>query len=86
MLTYGLDEGADVSAKHLETGAFGTAFTCFHGGRELGRAELHVPGRHNVQNALAAVAIGLGLEVPFEKVAEALACFQGTERRQQVQR
>ena len=83
VLTYGLDEDADVSAKHLETKAFGTAFTCFRGGRELGRAELHVPGRHNVQNALAAVAVGLRLEVPFEKVAEALACFQGTERRQQ---
>ena len=83
VLTYGLDEDADVSAKHLETKGFGTAFTCFRGGRELGRAELHVPGRHNVQNALAAVAVGLRLEVPFEKVAEALACFQGTERRQQ---
>ncbi len=83
VLTYGLDEDADVSAKHLENKAFGTAFTCFHRGRKLGRAELHVPGRHNVQNALAAVATGLRLEVPFEKVAEALACFQGTERRQQ---
>ena len=83
VLTYGLDEDADVSAKHLETKGFGTAFTCFRGGGELGRAELHVPGRHNVQNALAAVAVGLRLEVPFEKVAEALACFQGTERRQQ---
>ena len=83
VLTYGLDEDAEVSAKHLEHKAFGTAFTCFYGGRELGRAELHVPGRHNVQNALAAVAVGVRLEIPFEKVCEALACFQGTERRQQ---
>ncbi len=83
VVTYGLNEGADVSAKHLETKAFGTAFTCFDGGRELGRAELHVPGRHSVQNALAAVAVGLRLEVPFAKVAGGLACFQGTERRQQ---
>ncbi len=83
VLTYGLDEDADVSAKHLETKAFGTAFTCSYEGRELGRAELHVPGRHNVQNALAAVAVGLRLDVPFEKVGEALASFQGTERRQQ---
>ena len=83
VLTYGLDEDAEVSAKHLENKAFGTAFTCFYGGRELGRAELHVPGRHNVQNALAAIAVGVRLEIPFEKVCEALACFQGTERRQQ---
>ena len=83
VLTYGLNGEADVSAKYLETKAFGTAFTCFHQDRELGRAELHVPGRHNVQNALAAVAFGLRLEVPFERVAEALAGFRGTERRQQ---
>ena len=83
VLTYGLDEDAEVSAEHLENKAFGTAFTCFYGGRELGRAELHVPGRHNVQNALAAIAVGVRLEIPFEKVCEALACFQGTERRQQ---
>ena len=83
VLTYGLDEGADVSAKYLENKAFGTVFTCFQGERELGRAELHVPGRHNVQNALAAIAVGLWLGVSFEEMAEALASFQGAERRQQ---
>ena len=42
---------------------------------------LKVPGRHNVQNALAAVAVGLELDVPFANIAAALAEFGGAERR-----
>ena len=47
----------------------------------LGRLTLSVPGRHSVQNALAAVAVGLELDVPFAKIAAALAEFRGAERR-----
>lgn len=47
----------------------------------LGDLVLHVPGRHNLQNALAAVAMGMELEVPFERIARALAEFRGAERR-----
>jgi UDP-N-acetylmuramate--alanine ligase len=48
---------------------------------ELGRIELQVPGRHNLQNALAAVAVGLELDVPFTQIADGLAAFRGVERR-----
>jgi UDP-N-acetylmuramate--alanine ligase len=47
----------------------------------LGELTLSVPGRHSVQNALAAVAVGLELDVPFAKIASALAEFSGAERR-----
>jgi UDP-N-acetylmuramate--alanine ligase len=47
----------------------------------LGILRLQVPGRHSVQNALAAIAVGLELDVPFDRIAEALADFQGAERR-----
>jgi UDP-N-acetylmuramate--alanine ligase len=50
-------------------------------GEELGTLPLAIPGRHSVQNALAAVAIGLELDVPFARIAEALAGFHGAERR-----
>ena len=49
--------------------------------RRLGELSLQVPGRHSVLNALAAVAVGLELEVPFEKIASALGEFRGAERR-----
>jgi UDP-N-acetylmuramate--alanine ligase len=47
----------------------------------LGPLRLQVPGRHSVQNALAAVAVGLELDVPFQHIASGLADFQGVERR-----
>ena len=47
----------------------------------LGRLELSVPGRHNLQNALAAVAVGEQVGLDFERIAAALASFHGAERR-----
>ena len=40
-----------------------------------------MPGRHNLQNALAAVAVGMELGLPFERVAAGLREFRGAERR-----
>ena len=51
---------------------------------ELGALRLKVPGRHNLLNALAAIAVGLEADVPFARIAEALAEFQGAERRFQM--
>jgi UDP-N-acetylmuramate--alanine ligase len=50
----------------------------------MGPFELHKPGRHNVLNATAAVAIARQLEVPAEKIAEGLRNFRGVDRRFQV--
>ena len=50
----------------------------------LGEICLHVPGRHNLQNALAAVAVGREVGVPFDRIAAALSEFHGAERRFQV--
>src|SRR5947208_9401177 len=50
----------------------------------LGRLTLQVPGRHNLQNALAAVAIGLELGLPFDRIAAGLAEFRGAERRFEI--
>ena len=51
------------------------------GSQTLGELRLSVPGHHSVRNALAAVAVGLELDVPFAKIAAALAEFRGAERR-----
>ena len=47
----------------------------------LGTLTLSVPGRHSVQNALAAIAVGLELDAPFDRIVSALAEFGGAERR-----
>jgi UDP-N-acetylmuramate--alanine ligase len=51
------------------------------GPETLGQIVLRVPGRHNLQNALAAVAVGMDLGLPFARIADALAGFEGAERR-----
>ncbi|MCC6164681.1 MAG: UDP-N-acetylmuramate--L-alanine ligase [Acidobacteria bacterium] len=50
----------------------------------LGTLRLHVPGRHNLRNALAAVGVGLELGLAFDQIAAGLADFRGAERRLQV--
>jgi UDP-N-acetylmuramate--alanine ligase len=47
----------------------------------LGVVSVRVPGKHNVYNSLAAIAVGLELEVPFETIANALGEFSGADRR-----
>ena len=50
----------------------------------LGSLTIHVPGRHNVQNALAAVAVGLELDLTSGAIRQGLDCFQGADRRFQI--
>jgi UDP-N-acetylmuramate--alanine ligase len=81
LITYGLGTSADVVGRDVTLGAFEARCRVARGLHELGKVSLKVPGRHNVQNALAAVAVGLELEVPFANIAAALAEFGGAERR-----
>jgi len=86
LVTYGLDHAdAHVLATDVELGSFGGRCVVHRRGADgiemLGRIELAVPGRHNLQNALAAVAVGERVGLDFDRVATALASFHGAERR-----
>ncbi len=61
-----------------------TSFNVYYQGEKLGGITLHMPGRHNVLNTLAAVAVGMELELPFAVIAEGLNEFGGVQRRFQV--
>ncbi|OGF16500.1 MAG: UDP-N-acetylmuramate--L-alanine ligase [Candidatus Eisenbacteria bacterium RBG_16_71_46] len=80
-LLYGTRPEAQVRGEDLRLLPDGSRFRVVGFGRELGEIELRVPGRHNVLNALAAVAVGLEVEVGFGQIAEALATFGGVSRR-----
>src|SRR5262247_2882127 len=84
VITYGLESGADVTARRLAFSGMSSRFEVMQRGRLLGPATLQVPGRHNVLNALAAVAVGLDLEMPFPRIQSALAGFAGVQRRFQI--
>jgi UDP-N-acetylmuramate--alanine ligase len=81
-VTYGLSAQADVSAHGIGFDkAYGSTFTVWRGSEPLGDVTLRVPGLHNVYNALAAIAVGFELEVPFERIASALGAFTNADRR-----
>jgi len=84
VITYGLEAAADLTARDLRLVGLGSRFEVHHRGTRLGECTLRIPGRHNVLNALAAVAVGLDLEIPFATIARALAGFTGVQRRFQV--
>ena len=80
--TYGFTAGADFVCRLLPTGEGARSrFEVVAAGQVLGAFALHVPGRHNVLNATAAVAIGTQLEVAPAATATALAEFRGVDRR-----
>jgi len=88
VVTYGLEENADapmIGGRGVELGSFGGRCTVYRrsGGGEtvLGTLQLAVPGRHNLQNALAAVAVAGELGLDFAGVADTLREFHGAERR-----
>jgi UDP-N-acetylmuramate--alanine ligase len=59
-------------------------FLVVRDGKDLGEVELQIPGVHNVQNALAAIAVGLELKIPFENVKRGIEKFNGVFRRWEV--
>jgi len=83
-ITYGTTSQADVEATEVTTEHFGSEYRLRYRTRDLGRFELHVPGRHNVLNSMAAVAAAIELEVMPDLIREALAKFTGVERRFQI--
>ncbi len=90
VVTYGFSPEFDFYATQVEVREMGSDFEVYGrrqvgGERELlGRVSLEVPGRHNVLNALAAVAIAIQLKVPFETIARGLAEFRGVKRRFEI--
>ncbi|MEE8209374.1 MAG: UDP-N-acetylmuramate--L-alanine ligase, partial [bacterium] len=84
MVTYGLSSQADFLGQDIDLKGLETSYTARYQGSPLGRVRLQMPGVHNVLNSLAAIAVGLELDMDFHDIAEALAEFGGIERRFQI--
>ena len=83
-VTYGLSADAEFSAQDVKMSGSGVEFAVIHRGRALGTLNLRLLGRHSATNALAVVAVARELEIPFARVADALADFSGIHRRFEV--
>ncbi len=81
--TYGIHNRADIMAVDIRSGDFGFSYTLQIAGKRIRKKEITIRmnGMHNVQNSLAAIAVGYELGIPFEKIQKGLAQFQGVQRR-----
>ena len=84
MVTYGIEAGADVQGTIRELTSAGSVFDVVVKGKVLGTFSIPVPGRHNVQNALAAVTVGLELDLSAEQIRQGLERFRAADRRFQI--
>jgi UDP-N-acetylmuramate--alanine ligase len=85
VVTYGFDEGMDWRAVDVRFNDFGGSdFVVLHEGRRLGEFALRIPGLHNVQNALAVLAVAYRLGLPLAEVREMVRNFRGVQRRFEV--
>lgn len=83
-ISYGLTPQAQIRATNIEVDHFKSIFTVINEGEKLGRITLRAPGEHNVKNALAAVAVGLELDIDFAQIKSGLERFEGVFRRFQL--
>ncbi|MCB1231736.1 MAG: UDP-N-acetylmuramate--L-alanine ligase [Verrucomicrobiae bacterium] len=85
-ISYGWRPDCDYSATDLSPKGAGTEFTILKKGELMGRVRLGIPGRHNVLNALAVIALADEIGVRLDRIDEALSSFRGARRRFEMKR
>jgi len=80
-ITYGFDPLADCFTRDVVLEADHSIFSLYYKNESKGSFRTNMPGRHNVLNSLAAIALALELEISCDVIANALESFKGIERR-----
>lgn len=83
-ISYGIEAKADYQAANIHTDGVETSFDVMHKGENMGTIVLHIPGRHNVLNAMAAAVVGLHIGLTVSAIAAGLNEFHGAKRRFQT--
>lgn len=81
LIRYGIEHEADVWAENIKLNADHSVFDVCTPQQRYGSITINMPGRHNILNGLAAIALALDLDIPFETITQALKTFKGVERR-----
>ena len=81
VVTFGIHENAEIQAFDLHFEKNHSTFELSIHGEPQGKLTVHVPGEHNVKNALGAVVLALELDIPFDKIQSGLDQYTGVRRR-----
>lgn len=84
IITFGLSKHCNVRAENIRFENIKSEFNVLLNGEDLGAIKLNIPGLHNIKNSLAAIAIALELQIPFEVIQSALSDFTGVNRRFEI--
>jgi len=84
VMTYGFSKQADLLADNIIVGKDGSEFDVVFQGKNIGRVRTNVLGTHNVLNSLAAIGVGIELDLSFDVIKDAFLSFKGIQRRFQV--
>jgi len=80
IVTYGIKNDAQVRAENIKVSNFNSQFTLRYNSQSYD-FKINLPGKHNVENALAAICVGLKLEIPLSNIKQTLENFSGVHRR-----
>jgi UDP-N-acetylmuramate--alanine ligase len=80
-ITYGFTEDADIYARDIQNHGTKMSYEAIYKGLSLGRFDIPIPGRHNVLNSLASIAVSMELQIPLELIRRSLSGFCGIQRR-----
>ncbi|MBU2702987.1 UDP-N-acetylmuramate--alanine ligase [Sporomusaceae bacterium BoRhaA] len=83
-MSYAIDHPADLMARNIRTEGAVTHYDLYQCEEYIGSITLNVPGKHNIRNSLAAVAVGLKIGLDFSAIAAGLVEFRGAKRRFQT--
>ncbi|MEE9572916.1 MAG: UDP-N-acetylmuramate--L-alanine ligase, partial [Candidatus Neomarinimicrobiota bacterium] len=82
--TYGISSQADYRADDIQFKNNTTTFSTYYQNQKLGQIKLNVPGQYNVLNSLAAIAVGMEMEIPFNIIKKGLIKYDGVRRRFEI--
>lgn len=86
MVTYGLSENADFCAKNIIYNKNKSEYDLFHKQNNLGKIKINVPGKHNILNSLAALTLGIELDIPIENLKNGINSYMGVRRRFEIKK
>ncbi|NND70914.1 MAG: UDP-N-acetylmuramate--L-alanine ligase [Rhodothermales bacterium] len=84
VVTFGESRQARLRAENIKLEGLQSTFDVIADNATLGTISIRMPGRHNVLNALAAIAVGLELDIDFQAITHALESFSGVSRRFEI--